>query len=528
MKLFRNIKSTLFLIILISFILRCITAYMLGLEIDEGYYVSAYAFNPSISHFDHPPMVGFLIQLTSLNMSILNEFTARLGFVILGTLSLIFIYLIGKEIKNKKTGFFAVCIAAASLYVTGFCGIMIIPDSPLLFFFLASFYFFLKFITGNPKDAKKLDMILAFLFLGLSIYSKYQAVYLAIGIFLYILFYNRKWFKSISIYIVSLLPLFFIGLIFYWNYNNHFDSFSFHENRVVHLTNIRFDLISSELGLEVLFYNPINVILIFAALFLYHKRHFIKSSYFKLLLCSSIPLIATVLFLSLYNRTLSHWVGISYVMLFFIAAAYLDDILDEIKYPAIYALVVLFVFELAMIIIKQGYFIPSPDIPDSANSQYAMAVNNPPTPEKWEQELGSSDPTLIVYEWNQVNYIFKKFIKDHPEYKNYPLVTFRYFPAGQIDYNVAIPNKKKLLVFGPMVNIHEYYFVNKKRGGLAKGKNALYITTSRSFDSPERWLRDSYKYFREVNIIYRAPIYRSGKIVEFAFIYELLDFLNPK
>ncbi len=527
MKLFKNMRLTLLVIILLSLVLRCIAAYALGLEIDEAYYIS-YAMYPGISHFDHPPIVGFLIQFTTLNLSVLNEFTARFGFVILGTLSLVFFYLIGKRIKNERTGFFAVCIAAATIYITGWCGLIIIPDASLVFCLLVSFYFFLNFIPNNPKDAKILDMILAFLFFGLAIYSKYQAVYLGLGVFLYIIFHNRKWLKNIYIYLFALIPIVFIGLIVYWNYSNDFISFSFHENRVVHLTRLRFDLISSEIGLEFVFYNPVNIILIVAALFAYHKRRFINSSYLKLILWSSIPLIATVLFLSLYNRTLSHWVGISYIYLFIIAAAYLDDILKDIKYPAIYAIVMLLGLELALFEVKEGYFLGHPYIPKSSDSAYSKTVENPPKPNNWETKLGSDNPTLIVYEWPQVAKIFKKFLQKNPKYDDYPLVTFRYFPAGQMDYYVAMPNKKKLLVYGPPVNIHEYYFINKKRGGLKKGDNALYITTSRDFDDPAKYFLGGFDYFKDVKIIYRAPIFKRHGIVEFTFIYELIDFTGKK
>jgi hypothetical protein len=532
MRYFKSINFTLFVIIILSLGLRCIAAYSFGLNVDEAYYVS-YALYPGLSHFDHPPMVGFLIQLTTWNLSFITQFAARLGFIILGTFSLFLFYLIGKKIKNKRTGFFAVCIAAASIYVDIFCGFTIIPDSPLLFFILLSFFFFLNFITKDPKEAKALDVLLAFLFFGLAIYSKYQAVFLGLGVLLYILFYNRKWFKNISIYFASLLPLFFIGLIVYWNYKNSFATLSFHGDRVIHLNNFDFPLLLMNIAYQVNVYNPINVVIIILAIFSFKKRRFIKTTHFKLILCCSIPLIISVLFLATYYKTGWHWPGISYVLLFFLAAAYLDVILNDIKYPAIYALFVIIIMGFFIVIAKAGhagyadYLISwlSPANPDLSKPEYAKAVYSPPGPKKWETKLGSNDVTLTIQEWEKINSHYKIFVQKYPEYKSYPLVALDYTYAGQTDFYVALPNKIKLLSYGGIEKIHGYHYINNKRGNLAIGENALLIITSSHYDCPEDWIRH---YFKKVNLIYRAPIYRNDKIVEFFFIYKLKYFTGEE
>ncbi len=526
MKPSKNYISPLVALIFVSFVLRCVASYYLGLEIDEGYYIS-YAFDPSISHFDHPPIVGFLVQLTTLNLSILTEFAARLGFIICGTLSLILIYLIGKKIRNPRTGLFAVCMAVANIYFSVYSSLIIIPDGPLVLFSLASFYFFLNFITGDPKEAKISHMILAFLFLGLAFYSKYLAAFLAFGVLLYIIFHNRKWFANITIYILSLLPLFFIGLIFFWNYNNDFISFSFHGTRF-HLAHIRFDLIFTEIFSELGLFSPINVLITIAAIYSFRKKRFISSSYFKLILYCSIPMILVVWFISLYNRAFPQWDGLSYVFLFLIGAAFLDEVLKSIKFPIIYAYAMLFVMGLAILIVHQGYFISNGYIPDLPNSQYTKSVFEPPNPKKWVTELGGNDPTLVMYGWTKANSIYKNFIYKHPKYKDYPLVTMKYFPGGQTDFYIALPDKKNLIACGPLQNIRGYYFVNKRRKKLVKGENALYIALSHVFSDPDNYFKNGYKYFKDVKILYRAPIYRNGKIMEFMFIYELIDFTGKQ
>ncbi|HCT70866.1 MAG TPA: glycosyl transferase, partial [Bacteroidales bacterium] len=60
----------------------------------EVYYIN-YALYPDLSHFDHPPMVGWLIQLFSLNLLFDSELFIRLGAVVAGTLNTWLMYLTG-------------------------------------------------------------------------------------------------------------------------------------------------------------------------------------------------------------------------------------------------------------------------------------------------------------------------------------------------------------------------------------------------------------------------------------------------
>ena len=69
MKENRSIHLQLGILLFIAFIIKAFAAYSLGLGNDEAYYI-AYALYPAICHFDHPPMVGFLIQLTILRMTL--------------------------------------------------------------------------------------------------------------------------------------------------------------------------------------------------------------------------------------------------------------------------------------------------------------------------------------------------------------------------------------------------------------------------------------------------------------------------
>ena len=110
----QNINKSLILLLSVSALLRGFFAYFLEFGNDEVYYWT-YAMFPDWSHFDHPPMVGWFIQLFSCNLLFSSEFFVRLSSVVFMTLNTYLIYLIGKLVKNEQTGFYAALLYTASV-----------------------------------------------------------------------------------------------------------------------------------------------------------------------------------------------------------------------------------------------------------------------------------------------------------------------------------------------------------------------------------------------------------------------------
>ena len=79
-------KKPLLIIIGISALVRAFLAASLELGNDEVYYWS-YAMYPDLSHFDHPPMIGWLIQLFTVNLNLNSELFIRLCSIAIGLLS---------------------------------------------------------------------------------------------------------------------------------------------------------------------------------------------------------------------------------------------------------------------------------------------------------------------------------------------------------------------------------------------------------------------------------------------------------
>ncbi|RLD80301.1 MAG: hypothetical protein DRJ15_07405, partial [Bacteroidetes bacterium] len=226
----RQVRTAMLILVLLSLIIRAFLAAFLEFGNDEVYYWT-YALYPDLSHFDHPPMVGFLMQLTSLNLLFDSEFFIRLGAVLLGTFNTWLVFLIGKYIWDELTGFYAALLYTASIYAFIIAGTFILPDAPQLTFWLLSVYFLLRSVVGPVNKIAKRYLLLAGLMIGFALLSKYTSVFLLVGAFLYLLIHNRAWFRTKELYLSALLAMLFFVPVLLWNFSNDFISFTFQSER---------------------------------------------------------------------------------------------------------------------------------------------------------------------------------------------------------------------------------------------------------------------------------------------------------
>lgn len=225
----QRINKTLFWLLIISALLRGFLAAWLEFGNDEVYYWT-YAKFPDWSHFDHPGMVGWMIQLFSLNLLFDSEFFIRLSSVIFMTANTYIIFRIAKEIKDAQAGLYAAFLYTASIYAFVITGVFIMPDTPMSLFWLLGFWMFTKYFTAEKP--KNLYLMIAGLFCGLCILSKYTGAFLWVGAGLYILLFDRKQLKNPILYLSIFITAICCFPILYWNYQNDFISFSFHSDRV--------------------------------------------------------------------------------------------------------------------------------------------------------------------------------------------------------------------------------------------------------------------------------------------------------
>ena len=495
-----NRKKAVIILLVISAVVRALLAGWLELGTDEAYYWT-FAKYPDWSHFDHPGMVGWVIQLFSLNLLFDSEFFLRLASVVFMTIDTWIIFRIGCELKDEAVGLWAALLYTASIYAFVITGIFILPDTPLCLFWLTALLMMIRYL----KRRQKKHLLWMGLFIGLSILSKYTGIFLWTGYLLYILFYDRKQFRSPWLYLSLLITVVCCLPILFWNLQNDFISFRFHEERVSLFGTFTPANLGNELIGEILYNNPVSfVITIFAIVAAFRRRLAVNLRCQRLILLTALPMIGLFLLFSLTRRTLPHWSGPAYVTLIPLAALWLSRLNPRKARRTIGAALAVLVLTLTLgiIEIKTG-FVP-------------LDHHTEPT------QLGSDDISLDLYGWRQAG---KKFAEIHARevakgamQAEDPIFGHRWFPTANFHYYVARPMGLKMLGYGHPGNIHKYLWINEIEGDFEKGRNYWYLADSRYFLDPV----EIYKYtnFVDIKLIDCIPIERHGKVVRNIFVYE--------
>ncbi len=510
----QNINKILIWLLAISAVVRGVLAAWMEFSNDEVYYWT-YALYPDWSHFDHPPMVGWVIQLFSLNLLFDSEFFIRLASVVFMTANTYIIYRIGKDIKDARTGLYAALLYTASIYAFVITGIFIMPDTSLMLFWMLAVWSAVRSLSSRflslSKESKGRFVLLFGLFAGLAMLSKYSGIFLWIGMGFYILIFNRKELRNPYLYLALLISVVCCIPILYWNLQNDFISFTFHSARVGG-NKLNFSTFGTEIAGEFFYNNPVNFSLaIIAVVAAIKKRLNLDKSAQRIILCIALPLIVVFLFFSLTRPTLPHWNAPAYVLLILLSAVYLRDKQSETeKLPksiiaALSVLVITLVIGVAEI--KTG-FIP-------------LDKHNEP------EMVGRDDFTVDMYGWRQLGEKFADFRKQKIDEgimkEEDGIVANQWFPLANFDYYIARPLGMRVMGLGWPEQLHKYLWINDERGGFHLGENYWFLSDSRYPKDPKttyQW------FFKEIELVGMIEIERCGKPAKNFFVYtckELMD-----
>ena len=160
--------------------------------------------------WEKPPLFIWL-QVLSMKLFGINEFAARFPNAMVGILSLISIFLIGKNIKDTQFGLIWTGLYAASIMPFFYFKSGIIDPLFNLFIFLG-IYFFYKF----TEDVKKivLYILLSATFIGLGILTKGPVALLIFGITAFFYMIIKKEYKkyiNLKVLVYYVLILSFVG-----------------------------------------------------------------------------------------------------------------------------------------------------------------------------------------------------------------------------------------------------------------------------------------------------------------------------
>ena len=226
--LIKHIPRNFWLFISALTLLRLIIIYFLPVTPQEAYYWY-YSQNPALSYFDHPPMTAWSIWLGSTLFGS-NTFGVKFMAIIYGLLTNILLFITVRraqelsENRDETLPWKAVILYNLTVF-SHMYSVLIVPDNPLLFFWLLSVFFIIEvFISGQKRY-----WLYGGIALGAALLSKYTAVALLPAFFIILLITpkERRWFKSLFPYFAVLLAALVFYPVILWNMQHDWASFAF-------------------------------------------------------------------------------------------------------------------------------------------------------------------------------------------------------------------------------------------------------------------------------------------------------------
>jgi hypothetical protein len=480
------------IISIVMLVIKLIAAYSTNLGNDEVYYV-LYARYPALSHFDHPLMVGLMVQLSTINLLLENEVFIRLGPIVLSLITSWILYKTVLRIAGEIQGLFVVIIYHTSIYFSIISGLFVMPDAPQICFLACALNQAL-FITEQRTEPVPKNWLLFGLFVGLATLSKYTSLFFWPGIILSVALFKPRRLLNPWLYLAIIITIICLTPIIWWNLQNNFHSFNFHGNRIISQTIIRWDFFFRELGGQIAYQSPIAFLLMVTGIIRF-KSVMTRIGRGRTLLLNILfsPLIVIFLLVSLTRATLPHWSGPAYLTALITGAVWVSQAKEIFKKLAYAGLILtILVILLSPAIINTGLFS--------------------------EKIQPKNDATLDMFGWDQA---VKSFSKELPGIgpENAVFACSNWFPAAHFYHYLAEPFGMKLYVNGTINNTHKFFEINQKNSFVPTGFNLVFLSHSRYSKMNFENLTPLFEVVHEVDSI---PIMRNEKVAGY-FYYCLLE-----
>ncbi|MBU2590857.1 MAG: glycosyltransferase family 39 protein [Nitrospinota bacterium] len=303
-------KKAFAALFVLGVILHLAISSLFPLAMDEAYYWT-WSRQLRLSYYDHPPMVAYLIRLSTTLFGT-NEFSVRLAAVIFGMGVCYISYKLGTTIfKSERCGFFAALITAV-IPIYGAGRLIITPDSPQAFFWILSLYLYYR----AAEEEERKWWVYGGIATGLGLLSKYTAVLIfpSLAIYLILSPTKRKWFLKPEPYISILIALILFAPVIIWNWQREWVSFAFQfshgltENTPPGLTGL-----TEYMGTQVLLISPFLFLsIIGASIVALYKGLKYKDDRYLFLFSMFIPIFLFFAVASLRSSPEANWPAFSY------------------------------------------------------------------------------------------------------------------------------------------------------------------------------------------------------------------------
>jgi dolichol-phosphate mannosyltransferase len=219
-----SIRWPLVSILAIAYLLALRLAFLglVNLMPEEAYYWN-YAQHLDFGYLDHPPMVAWLIWLST---SVLgkSEFSVRLPAYISWAIAALFMFRLTVNLYDKSAAIRSVLLMAALPIYFGL-GFFMTPDAPLNAAWAGSLYFLERaLIAENRKAWWGVGLCL-----GFGLLSKYTIALLGLATLTFVLIarQSRRWLLRREPYLAALGSVILFSPVVLWNMRNDWISFLF-------------------------------------------------------------------------------------------------------------------------------------------------------------------------------------------------------------------------------------------------------------------------------------------------------------
>lgn len=292
-------------------IFRLLLLPFMGLMPQDAYYY-LYGQNLSLSYFDHPGMIGYILRFFTeiFGQSI---FTIKFTDFLITSLTILSFYKLASFFLSKQKLQGAFVLFASTIFVS-ILSFNSTPDVPLLLFWTLSLICLYKAIF----EEKKWFWIFGGIAMGLAFNSKYTALLLQIGLILFLIFSNkyRKLLISPWLWFSILISAAVTFPVWYWNYQNEFASFAFQSSeRTSSISEFKISPKNffGAIGHQMFLLLPVLFLVFITFTYKYIKRALLK---FRIPQAKTLFLLAFFIptFVGFFSLTPIYWVKLNWLM----------------------------------------------------------------------------------------------------------------------------------------------------------------------------------------------------------------------